>query len=335
MRDCRLAGSIWHSSRWWPYGLGRGVCSDCAMPSLHREALARPVFVAILLACSLVGLKQYQRAAYHRHYTSTYGQRTFWHNAAHGAGLSSAPSEELPMALCDDRNAVDLVLARMEERNPNLDRSQWNWQAALNSLGNHNEFNWNRYEDVARGIYFELWRSRPAQMAACYGYYKPHDIDRQIRLTADRIEDRAKTGAAHRLRFRPVPSTAHVRGRHLAGTARMLSSRALPFARAGRRDPDSLQPDSRDCLLPRDHDGFMLLSAEPDTRWLTGDLPDVLDPQEAQSAAGGPCSLISFRPRRLPFARGLFPLAGRAAPAVARTSVASRRRAGDLSWLPC
>ena len=38
-------------------------------------------------------------------------------------------------------------------------------------------------------------------MAACYGYYKPHDIDRQIRLTADRIEDRARTGAAHELVF--------------------------------------------------------------------------------------------------------------------------------------
>ena len=124
-----------------------------------RGALARPVFVAILLACSLVGLKQYQRAAYHRHYTSTYGQRTFWHNALMGLAYHPRLSEELPMALCDDRNAVDLVLARMEERDPNLDRSQWNWQAALNSLGNHNEFNWNRYEDVARGIYFELWRS--------------------------------------------------------------------------------------------------------------------------------------------------------------------------------
>src|SRR5262249_22143044 len=135
-----------------------------------RSALARPLFVALVLAVSLVGLKQYQRAAYHRHYTSTYGQRTFWHNALMGLAYHPRLRDELPMALCDDRNAVDLVLARMEERDPNLDKNQWNWQAALNSLGNHNAFDWNRYEAVARGIYFDLWRSRPTQMTACYGY---------------------------------------------------------------------------------------------------------------------------------------------------------------------
>lgn len=166
-----------------------------------RSILARPFFVALVLAFSLIGLKQYQRAAYHRHYTSTYGQRTFWHNALMGLAYHPRLRDELPMALCDDRNAVDLVLARMEERDPNLDKNQWNWQAALNSLGNHNAFDWNRYEGVARGIYFDLWRSRPTHMAECYGYYKPRDISRQIRLTAVRIEARAETGGAPELVF--------------------------------------------------------------------------------------------------------------------------------------
>lgn len=164
-----------------------------------RSDLARPFFVALVLACSLVGLKQYQRAAYHHHYTSTYGQRTFWHNALMGLAYHPRLRDELPMTLCDDRNAVDLVLARMEKNDTNLDKNKWNWQAALNSLGNHNAFDWNRYEAVARGIYFDLWWTRPAQMTACYGYYKPRDIGRQIRLTGARIGDRAATSGAPEL----------------------------------------------------------------------------------------------------------------------------------------
>ena len=41
---------------------GVGCAATARRPSLHREVRSpRPVFVAILLACSLVGLKQYQR----------------------------------------------------------------------------------------------------------------------------------------------------------------------------------------------------------------------------------------------------------------------------------
>jgi hypothetical protein len=150
-------------------------------------ALYRPLFVALLLGLSLAGLKQYQHGVYHRHYTQEYGQRTFWHNALMGLAFHPVLRFELPMAYCDDRNAVDLVLARMAEVDPSLDRNQWNWQAALNSLGNHNQFDWNRYESTARSIYFGLWRDRPVEMVECYALSKPLDLWRQARLVVSRL----------------------------------------------------------------------------------------------------------------------------------------------------
>ena len=112
-----------------------------------------------------------------------------------GLAFNPALRDEMPMAHCDDRNAVDLVLARMEEREPELDRNVWNWQAALNSLGNHNRFDWNRYERVAREVYFEAWRTRPLQMAGCYAYDKPRDILRQARIAGSRLASGLVRGA--------------------------------------------------------------------------------------------------------------------------------------------
>jgi hypothetical protein len=166
---------------WWMLNRIRPVSRPPAV------ALARPLFVAGLLALSLVGLKQYQRAVYHRNYTEEYGQRTFWHNALMGLAYHPALRAELPMVHCDDRDAVDLVLAHMESHDAGLDRNVWNWQAALNSLGNHNRFDWNRYESEARAIYFEQWRVSPVRMAECYCYYKPRDTFGQARIVGARL----------------------------------------------------------------------------------------------------------------------------------------------------
>lgn len=141
--------------------------------------LARPVFIAGLLALSLVGLKLYQRAVYHPAYFSEQGPRTFWHNALMGLSHHPKLRDELPMKQCEDRDAVDFVLSRMEARDPRLDRHQWNWMAALNSLGSHNPFDWPRYEAAARREYVELWRTRPLQMGACYAFHKPLALARQ------------------------------------------------------------------------------------------------------------------------------------------------------------
>jgi hypothetical protein len=166
-------------------------------PRPGARELARPLFVAALLAGTLVGLKQYQRAHYHPDYfTEAYGQRTFWHNALMGLWYHPTLRDELPMKVCDDRDAVDLVLARMEAKDPDLDRNQWNWQAALNSLGNHNPFDWVRYETEARAIYVGLWREEPGRMAACYGWYKPLDIAKQAARLGVRLSENAATGRA-------------------------------------------------------------------------------------------------------------------------------------------
>jgi hypothetical protein len=141
--------------------------------------LVAPVTVGLLLAVSLVGLKYYQRAAYHPAYFAQEGPRTFWHNALMGLSHHPKLRSDLPMRQCEDRDAIDLVLARMEEADPALDRNRWNWMAALNSLGSHNPFDWVAYEAAARAAYFELWRTRPRQMLACHALYKPLAVAKQ------------------------------------------------------------------------------------------------------------------------------------------------------------
>jgi hypothetical protein len=174
---------------WWVVSRLRSAESP---PSL----LARPLFVSALLVLSVVGLKQYQQARHHRDYVAEYGRRTFWHNALMGLAYHPGLRDELPMKLCDDRDAVDLVLKRMGEKNPDLDRNVWNWQAALNSLGNHNQFDWNGYEAAAREIYVSLWSDRPDRMAACYAYYKPADVARQVAVLGGRLGKNVVTGRA-------------------------------------------------------------------------------------------------------------------------------------------
>jgi len=167
----------------------------CAENIPGVELVARPLFVLALLAASLVGIKQYQRAIYHPQYAKEHGQRTVWHNALMGLAFHPALRDELPIQHCDDRDAVDLVLARMAARDPSLDRNIWNWQAALNSLGNHNEFDWNRYETVARDIYFESWRTYPLSMAECHLYSKPRDLVRQAQIMGKRLVSGVGHGA--------------------------------------------------------------------------------------------------------------------------------------------
>jgi hypothetical protein len=176
---------------WW--GLRRIRAADERPPAAE---LARPLFVAMLLVATIGGLKQYQREVYHPDYLQDYGQRTFWHNALMGLAYHPGLRDDLPMALCDDRNAVELVLHRMEMKDPELDRNEWNWKAALNSLGNHNRFNWDAYEVEARTIYFELWRDDPERMVECYGYYKPLDTGRQAGVLARRLRANMNAGRA-------------------------------------------------------------------------------------------------------------------------------------------
>jgi hypothetical protein len=146
----------------------------------ERGQLAGPLFVAGLLGLSLVGLKCYQHAVYDPAYFADRGNRTFWHNALMGLSHDPRLRKEVPMRHCEDRDAVDLILARMYADNPNLDPKQWNAQSALNSLGSHNAFDWPAYEATARDIYFDLWRTRPGEMFVCYAVYKPYALARQV-----------------------------------------------------------------------------------------------------------------------------------------------------------
>lgn len=220
------------SSIGWQYlgllivaGLRMAGWMGCRLRGVVRPAwsdLARPALVAMLLAASIVGLRAYQQTFYHPEYFAERGPRTFWHNALMGLAHHPTLQEELPMARCDDRNAIDLVLARMFQKDPTLDPNVWNWAAALNSLGSHNEFDWVRYEATARDVYFDLWRERPAQMLGCYAVYKPLIIAKQIIFALRLIAARFVKGGAPEL---------------IPGAAILLGGLVLLYRR-GRRDED-------------------------------------------------------------------------------------------------
>ena len=164
-------------------GTGAAWWVGCRLCSAERPqwcTLIQTSFAAALLVLSIAGLRAYQRETYHPEYFTERGQRTFWHNALMGLAYHPTLKDELPMAMCDDKDAIDLVLARMFQKDPTLDPNVWNWAAALNSLGSHNEFDWVRYEANARDIYFDLWRDAPAQMLGCLRRAEPFVILKQI-----------------------------------------------------------------------------------------------------------------------------------------------------------
>jgi hypothetical protein len=190
------------SSLGWQYlalfALVGGRVAWCLWQRRRRE-LGPPLVIAGLLAVSLVGLKQYQRATYHPAYFADTGPRTFWHNALMGLSHHPRLRDGLPMRQCEDRDAVDFVLRRMEERDPNLDRNRWNWMAALNSLGSHNPFDWPTYEAAARREYLELWRHHPGRMTACYAIHKPLALARLWAVALRLVAKEAVAGRAWEL----------------------------------------------------------------------------------------------------------------------------------------
>jgi hypothetical protein len=184
MPQAALLVFLYHcrSSLGWQYvALFAVVAGRVGWSLLRRQPreLVAPLGVGALLALSLVALKCYQRAAYHPAYFAEQGPRTFWHNALMGLSHHPRLRAELPMRQCEDRDAIDLVLRRMEEADPTLDRNRWNWMAALNSLGSHNPFDWVAYEAAARAIYLNLWRTRPREMLACHAIHKPLAVAKQ------------------------------------------------------------------------------------------------------------------------------------------------------------
>jgi hypothetical protein len=165
----------------------------------ERREFAGSLFVAALLGLSLVGLNCYKHATYHPAYFAEQGNRTLWHNALMGLSHHPGLREELPMRQCEDRDAIDLVLARMQTDNPQLDVNAWNWMAALNSLGSHNSFDWPAYEATARAIYFDLWRTRTTEMLTCHAVYKPLAVAKQSAVVLRIVGKEAAAGRAWEL----------------------------------------------------------------------------------------------------------------------------------------
>jgi hypothetical protein len=145
------------------------------------HTLARPVFVACLLAVSLIGLARYQRASFHPDYFAETGSRTFWHNAIMGYSYHPGLRKAISVSDIGDYEVIVMIIQHMRDTNdPRLDAT-WNSTYILNSLGGHCHFDWKTYEQVAREVYLGVWQDHTNQVIECYGYYKPTDVLRQGR----------------------------------------------------------------------------------------------------------------------------------------------------------
>lgn len=136
----------------------------------------RPSWVPVaLLLLSLVGLSVYQRVMYHPRYFEDMGSRTVWHNALMGIGGDPIAGPKYKLGV-DDRAVIDAVTTFLRERNdPRLDAT-WDTQNILGSLGSHSDFNWHRYEDAARELYFHIWREHASSLLHTYLVTKPSGI---------------------------------------------------------------------------------------------------------------------------------------------------------------
>jgi hypothetical protein len=140
--------------------------------------VVRPLLPPVLLALGLLCLFGWQRWAYHPRYFQDMGTRTFWHNAL--MGFSHPKIAEIYGTAADDRLIIALVLKHMRERNDPRLGAGWDVDNALCSLGGHATFDWATYEQVAREVYWGIWRDHPRWALSNYLVYKPAETLRPI-----------------------------------------------------------------------------------------------------------------------------------------------------------
>lgn len=131
----------------------------------------------LLFLVSGVGLlSAYKHSMYDQAYFGESGSRTFWHNALMGMGTVSREfrlENGVYEVAHDDRLIVESVLKFMRnERGLELP-SNWTTQLALESLGGHNSFDWNFYEQEAKNLYFAIWRKHTRKLIRLYAWQKP------------------------------------------------------------------------------------------------------------------------------------------------------------------
>jgi len=163
-----------------------------------------PVYgVSIAIAAIIFGLMSlsaYKHLRYDPKYFAEMGTRTFWHNALMGLG-SPAPLawDTFPAqggdykVGFDDGMIVDAVIRYSQNNRKEFAEVNWNRVDILNSLGGHNDFDWLKYEVVARKLYWDIVLTNKIRVFKIYALKKPwQSIKTVIRTMLDRPGSSAK-----------------------------------------------------------------------------------------------------------------------------------------------
>lgn len=138
-----------------------------------NAGISNAIFVGLLLACSLVGLKVYKQYVYNHKYFAEMGVRTFWHNALMGIQEEPSLSQKYKFAVNDALIAQLVIKFAQETHQCSSDIEQLDFQTILNSLGGHGVINWVHYERCAKKFYFSIAGNNKLKMVVLYGVRKP------------------------------------------------------------------------------------------------------------------------------------------------------------------
>ena len=129
-------------------------------------------FPVALLVGGLIALNVYKHQTYHPQYFQEMGARTFWHNALMGLGADRVLSRKYALQV-DDRMVVDAVVKYVTEHQLLAPSEKWETQEILNSLGGATVFDWAKYEQYAKKLYFDIVATHPFRVLVVYALKKP------------------------------------------------------------------------------------------------------------------------------------------------------------------
>ena len=157
------------------------LCWVALSEAPRKPKVLRAIVSVFVMGIGIYGaLPVYKKAVYHEWYFDHSGARTIWHNIVMGFGQSPTLSQKYQI-YGDDASSIRAVIqytadtAHQNNKAFPIDPVKIDAvkQAALNSLGSHNEFNWKAHEQKARQLALTIAGNNFWDVVKLYAYHKP------------------------------------------------------------------------------------------------------------------------------------------------------------------